>query len=57
MCGDVSVYRVRPGGDGHERNWYAGANARADGCGDDCELNGHVSVYGYACGGERVSLS
>lgn len=57
MYGGVSVRRVRPSGYGHEQNWYAGANGRADGCGNDCEWNGHVSVYGYACGGGRVSLS
>lgn len=56
-CGDVSVCHALPSGYGREQSWDASANARADGCEDGCGWNDHASVYGYACGDERASLS
>jgi hypothetical protein len=56
-CGDVSAGRAHPSAYGREQSWCASAHARADGCGDGCEWNGHVSVYGYVYDDERVGLS
>ena len=57
FCVYENVRRAHRSEYGHAQCPYASGHARADGCADGCEWNGHVSVYGYAYGDAHASLS